>query len=237
MSDDFQALPPADQHAREPLPAYDRLGEVNLRKPDRICSWNLRWLVALTRSWNLWWLVALTAIVAFAYVVLLDFSAQKRVTPSSSPVVLSDDFPEIDVDVVALQGVWTANGAIVDGKKEAGEVKVTFRNKRFVMTFAGKTYQGVLEPEPARVLFTGDTYRLDFVVLDKPQFYAIYRIKDVGVALVPHEHAGLQATMTLCLSPEGGTRPDDFTADKGSGRTLLVLKRQSSLREDENCHV
>jgi hypothetical protein len=40
MPDDFQAMPPADKHPTQGLPAYDRFADVNLRKPDR---W---WLVA-----------------------------------------------------------------------------------------------------------------------------------------------------------------------------------------------
>jgi hypothetical protein len=59
---------------------------------------------------------------------------------------------------------------------------------------------------------------------------SIHLIEDTEIFAVRGIYKQDGGTLTICFAT--AERPSDFTAEKGSGRTLLVMKRQSSLREE-----
>jgi len=110
----------------------------------------------------------------------------------------------------ALEGTWVAESLVVDGdefpKEYVSKVLVALSGSKFTMTWPEANYEGQWTIDVTR---TGE---IDFL-------YSM-GIKQEGIYEIDGN------TMKLCMRITQFTRPTDFTAEKGSGRILLVMKRQ-----------
>jgi uncharacterized protein (TIGR03067 family) len=112
----------------------------------------------------------------------------------------------------ALEHAWVATDMLVDGDKPTdtavADVHLELFGKHFLLALPRGKYEGEwfgdLDTKPRQLDFVPDDGRRNL--------QAIYRIDG--------------DTMKLCFAPDDKPRPSDFTAEKGSGRTLLVLKRK-----------
>jgi len=110
----------------------------------------------------------------------------------------------------ALEGTWVATSLVVDGDwtpaDELVKVQVRLYGSNFTMSMPEAKYKGQWTIDCTK------TREIDFLHGFGFRQDAIYEVDS--------------DTMRLCLSPITQPRPTDFTAEKGSGRTLIVLKRQ-----------
>jgi uncharacterized protein (TIGR03067 family) len=111
----------------------------------------------------------------------------------------------------ALEGTWVVVSVTRDGKEtdRANGNKLVVKGK----TMTGQTKDG---ERKGAVTFTADPkqHTLDFTYTEgknKGQTHGIYSLKGDG--------------LKICMADPGKDRPKDFTAGKGSGHTLVVLKR------------
>jgi uncharacterized protein (TIGR03067 family) len=136
-------------------------------------------------------------------------------------------------EVEKLQGIWQAVSWIEDGEKQEDVlpyIRWTFKGKKLTTTKAftitkcgGKTEvigQGGSVVSVYKINTTGKVPAMEARVVEvNGQAFAgettkwIYRLEG--------------DTLTICGSPSG-TKPTDFTAEAGSGRILIVLKRKKS---------
>lgn len=124
------------------------------------------------------------------------------------------------VPVRPIEGTWVATAVTIDGKQFTDDVvanvRVIFNDTRFTLVLPTSTHEGDWG-------FTNNANEIFFLVSNSSDRRADYRA-------IHHTDGD---TMRLCLTTDNKPRPTDFTSEEGSGRILLVLKRQSSLREDE----
>lgn len=208
MPDGFQAEPP--RWSPDQAGDYHRYSEVNLRKPEKQATggwWIIIALVAGSLS------VGLIAVLAFG---LFLFNAPSPPVPVAAAVAVSAPPPAAvpaanAEEVRLLEGTWIATAMTANGEAAADDdlakIKLTMGEAGFRMVLPTATKRGEWEVD-----LNASPKEIDFVVDDRPDMLAVYDL------------AG--DTLRICMSQQGEPRPNDFTAKKGSGRTLLVLKRQ-----------
>jgi len=208
MPDDFQAQPPpADNPPVQGAQAYERFEQVDLRKPENQGSVRLS-------------IIALGGIFAVLAVVLAIFAAwlqaRMSVTPNTAPILTPGPGgpfgadPELLGQRKALEGTWVATAMIVDGKKvaqeEVNDVSLTVDANGFSMALPDSEQEGGIALSPL------SPEHINFIVRAMPDRQAIYRINE--------------QMLTICMHQDPSQRPMAFTAEEGSGRTLIVFKRQ-----------
>jgi uncharacterized protein (TIGR03067 family) len=213
MPDDFQAQPPRVP-PRRPASQEDRYAETSFRKqgPD-------------------WFVVALlvgTILVGMVAVLLLWLRLPRQPTPVTmtalvppaaapvaQPAIRWQQHPDLEARE-RLVGTWVAAAATIDGKEctgqELAKVKLNVESGHddFSMVLPGYEWSGRIwvkvQEKPLRMFF----------VLTKP---------DTGARLAIYEAD--ENLLKICVHAGPAVNPPtDFSAEKGSGRILLVMKRQ-----------
>lgn len=214
MPDGFQAEPPrwSPDQARD----YHRYSEVNLRKPEKRAAGGWWIIIALVAAF---FSVSLIAVLAFA--LFLPSTAPVAVAvavPAPAPAPVADPAANVE-EVRILQGTWVATAVTIDGVKatdeEVAKVKLTMNLSGFRMDLPMTTTKGAAWSIKADPLAKADWNiwtTLAFRVDDGSTIEAIYEL-DGG-------------TLEICMGQKDKPCPTDFTAKKGSGRTLLIMKRQ-----------
>lgn len=114
------------------------------------------------------------------------------------------------------QGTWLVNSFIMDGTEAASEVVGSIRRivegdhvvwKRDGKSFAGTTVELDPTPDPKAIDVIPDGGKLK----DK-RVLGIYKL-DGDI-------------LTICMASPKQDRPKEFTAKKGSGKTLMTFKRE-----------
>jgi len=201
MPDDFQALPPPGLPADNglpPTPASDRMADVNIRKPEKEGASRAR-------------IIAIAVMLFFVLFCLLAFCrlptrVARPYHGEDSPTVSGVPLGPVEISTV-FDGTWFATAMTIDGEKttddDVKQVKLQMTSmRRFRLDLPNKSQTGYYFGLDERIeFFSDDAGRL---------VIAIY--KQDGDAL------------TICLHE--AERPTDFTAEKGSGRTLIVLKKR-----------
>lgn len=112
------------------------------------------------------------------------------------------------------QGTWTAVSLENEGKK-AEDVKdhtLTVKDDSYTMKTPDNTTRGKLTLDPSK---TPATMEATFVDEDD---------KEAGKVLGIYKFEG--GRLIVCWADEGNDRPTDFTTGAGSGRRMIVLKRE-----------
>jgi hypothetical protein len=222
MPDDFQALPAPQPPA--PLPSCkDRYAEVSFKKPEDD-NFDRRILAIIIG-------VAAAAFLVFGF--LTSSSLRPPVTVRVAPVTVSVAVPTkpstpgvwAEKRILAapkLEGTWVATSFVLNGDENVAEVTVTFdAHGSWRMNLPDSQWSGKAGYKPTFMSFTvlrgpGDTgSKIGVCKLDDD-------ILKICVKWLPVD--GPEPWL------EGGERLTDFTAEKGSGRMLLVMKR--SRRDD-----
>jgi uncharacterized protein (TIGR03067 family) len=205
MSDDFQAQPPRPPDGAELAPStYDRFEEVNLRKPD---SEPYDWHGVGVR-------LAVSCLIGFGLIVVIVFSSTISSNQRPTFVYGSTIGPRVAGGQVLrdpLDGTWIATAVIVDGEDlppdDLAQFKLVIDSKsgQFSLDLPGTTHQGSY-----KVTNTLSPKEIDFT-------------SDTGVFSVRGIYAD-KGSLLICFAQS--ERPTDFTAEKGSRRTLLALKHR-----------
>jgi uncharacterized protein (TIGR03067 family) len=110
-----------------------------------------------------------------------------------------------------LEGTWVVVSVMEDGKDndKAQGAKMTFKGMAGTVEIMGRSHKGTVKVDPKKKT-------IDLTPDDKTEKTAkgIYRLKG--------------DELKLCFARQDKERPKDFTAEKGSGRILMVLKRAKS---------
>jgi uncharacterized protein (TIGR03067 family) len=211
MADNFRAQPP--QWSPEPRSPYEHYSEVNFRRPDRPHPTNWWLIVAVVAGVLSVGLIAATSLVLFVFAgrsSTATFAVPATMPMVAGPVPPAAPKPPAEI---AAKGTWIAAAMMVDGKEagddELAKVKLTIDDDAFTMILPEARHQGVY-----RVVLDG---QIDFTCFGEvPDLAAIYELNG--------------DRLKLCFLP-APRRPTDFSAEKGSQRTLLVLKREDPGRE------
>jgi uncharacterized protein (TIGR03067 family) len=201
MSDDFQAQPPPPDGTELAPSTRDRFDEVNLRKPE-----------SEAHDWH-GVRLAMLCLIGLGVIGVILYSSTIT-TPRPTFVYGSTIGPQAAGGQVArdpLDGTWVATAVIIDGEDlppdDLAQFKLVLDSKsgQFSLDLPGTSHQGSYNVtntlSPKEIDLTGD--RGNFSVR------GIYA-----------DRGGL----FICFARS--ERPTDFTAAKGSRRTLLVLRRQ-----------
>lgn len=212
MPDGFQADPP--RRSSERGGGYHRYSEVNLRRPDRQASGGSWIIIAVIAAFLSVGLIAFLGVGLFVYHATA-FAPTATVAPTPAVAV--------DADVAALRGTWIATAVTIDGDKatndDALKVKLAMEPNGFRLDLPTTQKQG--DSWTIKADFKPDAdggrviKKIVFLINDGSTIEAIYEVgRDI---------------MRICMSQNGEPPPTDFSAEKGSGRTLLSLK----WKEDE----
>jgi len=206
------------------LPVYERFEQVSLRKPE-----NKR--VRVRPAWVIIGLAAICAILAPLLAMLLSKWVATPTGPSTAPIRVSgpggpfvtpaapvQGHPDLE-ELESLEGIWNATAVTIDGEQcpaaDVAKVKLTIDKEidDFKMALPGREWSG----------------RLWVTVKENPQrIYFIVRVDgpEKGIKLGIYEVEG--DVLKICVNVARGAEehPTDFTAEKGSQRILLELKRQ-----------
>lgn len=217
MAEDFQAQPPpGDARPAQGLPAYDRFEQVSLRKPENEGA--VRWPILVLGGIFAFVAVALAMLASWWQAGKSVSGGSPNTAPERAPAPIQAVAAQDDgwAEHWALQDTWQATAMVVNGEKatldDVTKVNLTLAGKEFVLVLPRTKYEGEwlgvcdLTTKPRRMELAGDNFNLQ----------AIYRLDG--------------DTMTFCFTALDGDRPTEFTAEKGSGRTLLMLKRQEKKR-------
>jgi uncharacterized protein (TIGR03067 family) len=143
---------------------------------------------------------------------------------SSLPVLLiffcaffatADDKDAVKKDLAKFQGTWTFESIEIEGEKVPPESlkgsKLTIKDDTFIVKEGDITYKGTFKIDPTKKL-----KEIDVTFTDGPEkgttMLGIYEIDD--------------DTYRPCFKMMGKERPTEFTAKKGSGQGLEVLKKE-----------
>jgi uncharacterized protein (TIGR03067 family) len=117
-----------------------------------------------------------------------------------------------------LRGAWAAVSMEQDGKKvipEGMKLTLTFKDGAYTYPSAGgftRSQEGTYKLHPA-----GDPKALDIIPTDGPYkgkaFPGIYELRG--------------DTLKACFDRAGKGRPTEFSAGPGSGRVVVIYKRQA----------
>ena len=115
-----------------------------------------------------------------------------------------------------LDGDWEITSGMKDGEDlpmpapDAGKVVMTFKGDTLTAKIGDMTHTATIKTDPSKKPAT-----LDLTPQDGPDKgkngLCIYDIKD--------------DVLRLCIAEPGRDRPTDFTSKKGSGWTLITMKR------------
>jgi uncharacterized protein (TIGR03067 family) len=202
MPDDFQAQPPPPPDGAELAPSTrDRFDEVNLRKPEsEAYDWHGVRLAVL-------------CLIGFGLIVVIVSSSTLTSNQRPTFVYGSTIGPQSAGGKVRdpLDGTWLATAVLIDGEDsprgDLAQFKLVIDSKtaRFNLDLPGTTHQGSYKVSntlsPKEIDFTSDTgdFRVRGIYADRGSLF-------------------------ICFAQF--ERPTDFTAEKGSRRTLLVLKHR-----------
>jgi uncharacterized protein (TIGR03067 family) len=206
MPDDFQALPPRATPAPDASLVSDRFAVVSLRKPERP-NHGWRWFLGL----SVFLLFIFVGIGTVAYWEKLCRTGTAPAAALAPAVLLIDDGPSGSMtiaDVERLEGTWLSTAMTIDGEEATGadimnaEVKTDGEIGRFNLDLRYKVYQGRCRAADGEIDLVDDL--------------ANFRARGI--------YGRNGDTLTICFHES--QRPTDFTAEKGSGRTLIVLKKR-----------
>lgn len=116
----------------------------------------------------------------------------------------------IKKEVDTLKGSWKIVSRVVDGEETPAE---TIKNR--VITFEGAKYV-IRDGETAKY---ASEFKIDLA--HDPKWFDIPDGDKTMLGIYKIDGN----TVTFCLSKPGGPRPTDFTAKKGSDRTMTVYKK------------
>jgi uncharacterized protein (TIGR03067 family) len=224
MPDDFQAQPPRPPDGAElPLSPYDRFAQVNLRKPESEgYDWRGVKFVAVFVFVGLGLLallaIGLRTVDGRARGTFIYVGNPKPPLPLPPPAAAPWDGVDEEKELQALDGTWSATFANIDGEvaddDDLPKFKLTLLNqtRRFRMQLRDRKYAGDYQ-----------VTLLDFKRIDLKDDMPLRR--DLGAGFNVRGIYVLDGdTLIICFTEN--ERPADFSSPKGSGRTLLVLKRQ-----------
>jgi uncharacterized protein (TIGR03067 family) len=160
------------------------------------------------------------AVVALPRAVPADERAPKKQAAPQAPAAPADDAATQERE--ALQRAWEGQSAEQDGKalpdEEVKKTRVSIKGNRMLMIPGA-------EWTPLR-------FKLDAAKSPKVLYVAPTEGPDKDKVLPVIYRLDKEAdTLTLCWDAKDGKAvPKDFTAQKGSGLMLLVLKREVRLR-------
>jgi len=155
---------------------------------------------------SVWRLVAVAVAAGLVAVLALGLVWHRAAPPPGAPVA-----PLVVIGPSnSIEGTWVATAVTIDGEKaaDAGVTLMLGDAERFQLDLLDRTYSGQYLARSGSINLIEDT--------------EIFAVRGI------YEQDGDR--LTICFAK--AERPSDFTAEKGSGRTLLVMKRQSSLREE-----
>jgi uncharacterized protein (TIGR03067 family) len=116
-----------------------------------------------------------------------------------------------------LQGAWAIQSIEEDGRKipdeDARKITLTITNQEYVYASGDQSARGKFSFDQRK-----DPKRIDVMPADGPNKGKTRP----GIYLLDGD------MLTVCLGPPDGKRPEDFSAESGSGRTLYALRRGNS---------
>jgi uncharacterized protein (TIGR03067 family) len=127
----------------------------------------------------------------------------------------ADDKDAVKKDLAKFQGTWTFESIEIEGEKVPPESlkgsKLIIKDDTFSVKEGDVTYKGTFKIDPTKKL-----KEIDVTFTDGPEkgttMLGIYEIDD--------------DTYRPCFKMMGKERPTEFTAKKGSGQGLEVLKKE-----------
>jgi uncharacterized protein (TIGR03067 family) len=126
-------------------------------------------------------------------------------------LVVGVDNPMNDDEATALEGTWVIVSVTGDGKEiETGKgAKLTFKGRATTLKFKGRDQKATVKIDPKN-----KTIDLTPDERNQGTTKGIYRLRG--------------DELTICHGHPGMDPPNDFTAERGSGCVLIVLKRDKS---------
>jgi uncharacterized protein (TIGR03067 family) len=215
MPDNFQANLP--RWSAEQPSAYDRYSEVNFQRPPRRRPGApLAIILAVTAF------LGMGVLAVFAFGILMWQSAPMPARPtigfiSSGPPAFA---PAGNADAMALEGIWVATAAVIDGdqapENEVANIRLTMDQTGFKLVLPttqkkGRSWTIKSDDDPKEDADVA-IEKIDFLLDDGSVLQGIFKIDG--------------DTMKLCLSTGNEPRPTDFDAEQYSQRIQLTLKRQ-----------
>jgi uncharacterized protein (TIGR03067 family) len=206
MPDDFQSQLPADGLPQESPKPLDRFANVSLCKPEN-AGFGSRWIfITLAATF-----ILVTGIFGLFLHRWYSFMSLSGGASNTAPVSVAAPVPARDdgrADRRALEDTWLATEVIVNGEPATAttvsDVRLELLGKFFLFALPRGKQEGEWLAD-----FDTNPKRIEFIPEMGPNLLAIYRING--------------NTMVMCF--ETKDFPTDFTAEKGSGRTLLKLRR------------
>jgi uncharacterized protein (TIGR03067 family) len=162
-----------------------------------------------------WKAAATLAASCFLGVGALAHFATAARPPEATAQPAADDEAKDKADKDKLKGIWKAISSVDDGhdEKDPEQYQLTFNGDAFIVRKAGQDF------------FKG-TFKLD----------ASASPKTIDLSITEGAHAGGRMrgiyawdgdTLKWCTStPQGADRPAEFASEPGSGRLLVVLKKE-----------
>jgi uncharacterized protein (TIGR03067 family) len=126
-------------------------------------------------------------------------------------LVVGADSPMNDDEATALEGTWVIVSVTGDGKEiETGKgAKLTIKGTATTLSFQGRDQNATVKIDPKK-----KTIDLTPDEGNQETTKGIYRLRG--------------DELTICHAHPGMDPPKNFTAEKGSGQVLIVLKRAKS---------
>jgi uncharacterized protein (TIGR03067 family) len=126
-------------------------------------------------------------------------------------LVVGADKPNRNDETTPLEGTWVIISVTGDGKEiETGKgAKLTIKGKATTLNFQGRDQKAMVKIDPKN-----KTIDLTPDEGNQETTKGIYRLRG--------------DELTICHGHPGKDPPNDFTAEKGSGYVLIVLKRDKS---------
>lgn len=121
-------------------------------------------------------------------------------------LVQADDAKKV---LEKLQGVWTAESLMIDGRQIGVNWEMTFKDDQWTLKVENNKIEGTHKFDPAK---NPGQVEVRFGDMANVDYQGIFRLED--------------DTYKACLAPTCSDRPTEFKSEAGSKHILIVFKRE-----------